>query len=772
MAFKLVEIFTELTVRDRAFKESLKQIRTQAEQVELRLREIAVVARRVFAVSAAALTGSAIAFAGLDKSMARVRAITQSTTDTMAGLTETAKEMGRTTIFSAKEAGQAMAQLALQGFTTSEIYKTLPATLNVAAISMIDVATAAKLTAGVMRSAGKSAGDLENVIDILAAAATRSSTTVAEMAIAFRQVGPTATQAGVSVEELGGILQVMATRMIRGELAGTALRNLFTRMAAPPAEARRALQTLGITVADAEGNFRNIIDVLSEFIDKINQVGEVQKVALIRNVAGFRAIAPLSALVEAGSETLRRVVRAMQDVGGIAGQIAKNQLDNLQDRFTLLRQAINLVGVSIGEVLRPELEAFIAALRSVALGFDRLTEATKKLVANWAVWAAEISAVVIALPLLVAAFRALVTVVVVLGTVLVALVSGPLGIILVALGLLLPTLIKLVGGTDDLTDAVTNLGKAFSSTGEVARRNEGILASFFDKNNRRAFLPPFLRGFGSTSIAGESVRRDDAAANALARRLATEGTFDPSLTPAGQDVARNLMTGITPRQVLFGQEKQRRQLDNLATALNNLLDSAIAGINRIRRRVMAHEEQATEAMGTALVVMARGASAALEMSPLVRRAREIREDVLGRIQRSLLVGQMRRGEEGPRGPTLGALKESENAALAFLRRVTGEPEPSLSDTEKLERSLLIMQQQRLTLGGAIRQEIEKRAAATFKTTGLADLARAIQESIAGPTPTQQRADILKAAQRQVSLAEERNVLIQELVTEGIGLGVQ
>jgi len=68
-------------------------------------------------------------------------------------------------------------------------------------------------------------------MNILAAGSKFGAANVASLAESIRNIGPAAIGAGVSMQETVGILEVLSTKGLRGAQAGTALRNIFTRMA-------------------------------------------------------------------------------------------------------------------------------------------------------------------------------------------------------------------------------------------------------------------------------------------------------------------------------------------------------------------------------------------------------------------------------------------------------------------------------------------------------------------------------------------------------------
>ena len=107
--FKLVEAFAELTVKDSKFRATLGRVRASMAKVQARMEKVAVVARRMLIVGGAAIAGMVKVAADFEQSMARVRALTGATEAEFKKLESAARELGKTTQFSARQAAQAMA---------------------------------------------------------------------------------------------------------------------------------------------------------------------------------------------------------------------------------------------------------------------------------------------------------------------------------------------------------------------------------------------------------------------------------------------------------------------------------------------------------------------------------------------------------------------------------------------------------------------------------------------------------------------------------------
>ena len=133
------------------------------------------------AVGLAAAAGVALSvssFVDFQTSLNNVKAVSQATAVEMALFEQQALDMGASTKFSANEAAQAQAFLAMAGLSVQESLAALPGTLQLAAAGQMDLARAADITTNVMSGYRLAVSDIPRINDVLAATAASANTTV------------------------------------------------------------------------------------------------------------------------------------------------------------------------------------------------------------------------------------------------------------------------------------------------------------------------------------------------------------------------------------------------------------------------------------------------------------------------------------------------------------------------------------------------------------------------------------------------------------------
>ena len=106
---------------------------------------------------------------------------------------------------------------------------------------------------------------LARVTDQMVKTTTTANTSFAELFEAVGKGARTFVDAGQSMATFNSFAGIMANATIKGGEAGTALRNVMLRLSKPSAEAAAQLKKLGVDVADSDGNFRDIIDIIVDF---------------------------------------------------------------------------------------------------------------------------------------------------------------------------------------------------------------------------------------------------------------------------------------------------------------------------------------------------------------------------------------------------------------------------------------------------------------------------------------------------------------------------
>lgn len=290
-----------------------------------------------------------------DSAMSQVAATMGLTTDDIGDLRNAAQEMGATTSFSATQAAEGLNYMALAGYSSEQAIATLPTVLNLAAAGAMELGAASDMVTDAQTALGLSLDDTVVMVDQMAQTASKSNTSVAQLGDAILTVGGTAKNLAGGITEMNTVLGVMADNGIKGSEAGTHLRNIILSLTAPTDTAATALDSLGISASDAEGNMRPLQDVMQDFNAAFADMTSEEKTQALSTIFNKTDLASVNALLDTSVDRWEQLSSAIDDSAGAAEQMANTQLDNLAGDMTLLQSAIEGTQVALSDMMTPAL---------------------------------------------------------------------------------------------------------------------------------------------------------------------------------------------------------------------------------------------------------------------------------------------------------------------------------------------------------------------------------------------------------------------------------
>lgn len=376
--------------------------------------------KKVTAPIVAVGTASVKASMDFDSGMSEVQAISGASGSQLEKLRDKAKEMGAKTKFSASESAEAFKYMAMAGWDTDAMLAGIEGTMNLAAASGESLGTVSDIVTDSMTAFGYSADKAGHFADVLAMASNKSNTNVSMLGESFKYVAPVAGAMGYSVEDTAVALGLMANSGIKASQSGTALRTLITNMAKPTANMSIAMDTLGVSLTNADGSSKSLMEVMEdlrkgfgqgnisaeEFSTKMAELQEgldsgamsqadydeavqnltvamygaegAEKARLAAMLAGKEGMAGLLAIVNTSEKDFYSLSDAINDCDGTAQEMADIMSDNLEGDLTKLKSATEALAISIGEILRPVVRAVTQGITDLVNWLNGLDDGTKK----------------------------------------------------------------------------------------------------------------------------------------------------------------------------------------------------------------------------------------------------------------------------------------------------------------------------------------------------------------------------------------------------------
>ncbi|GGA64993.1 phage tail tape measure protein [Pelagibacterium lentulum] len=325
----------------------LRQFNKDAGHAERSTQGITRAMRTLAPVVAAAMAAFSFTrvtqtIAGFEQSMASVAAITGATGRDLESLRDIAKELGATTEFSASQAADGLRFLGMAGFSAAESIQAIPDVLNLATAASMDLASAADITSNVMGAFGIAAQNAAEAADVMALASSRANTDVSQLGNAMAMAGPVANSLGISINDTAAAIGALSDLGIQGSQAGTGLRRVMSSLIGPTGDAKRAIEGMGLTVAELNPEANDLIDI----VDRLREANISAAEAF--TIFGDRGAPAILALVENNSK-LRELTRELGNAEGAAAAMAETMRDNLQGDLQGLNSAIEGSIIALGE---------------------------------------------------------------------------------------------------------------------------------------------------------------------------------------------------------------------------------------------------------------------------------------------------------------------------------------------------------------------------------------------------------------------------------------
>lgn len=308
-----------------------------------------------------------------DAQMSKVQALTRlDKNDLMfVKLREQAEKLGATTWASATQAAEAQTFYAMAGFNPQEILDALPATLDLAKAGGVEVGRAADIGSNILRAFGLDPNEMTNVSDILVSVFTRTKTSIDSLGETMKYVAPVANSLDIPIEQTVAMAGILGNIGIDASQAGTALRALQSRLAAPPSGAKKALEALQVNTKDALGNFRAMPDILADVMKATDKMGTADRMGYFKAIAGEEAGAAFAGFINAkGYNSLLEIIDAAYNSQGESAKVSKVMSDNLKGDWTGLMSAIESVQIAVagldGDGLREILQKITKIIQSIS----------------------------------------------------------------------------------------------------------------------------------------------------------------------------------------------------------------------------------------------------------------------------------------------------------------------------------------------------------------------------------------------------------------------
>ena len=314
-----------------------------------------------------AISGPVRTAARFEEQIAKVGAVARATEEDQLKLSDAARMYGKMTPFSSIQVAQAMEYLAMAGFPVQKILEALPGLLDLSTASTTDLARTSDIASDILSGFGLEASEMSRVADILTATTTSSNVSLDQLGETMKYVGPIAKAAGMEIEEASAMAGLLGNVGIKGSMAGTVMRSMLQKLAAPTSAASDLLAELGLKTKDAEGNLRAIPDILFDIAGKLQGMGSAKRIEILKILVGEEAATGISELIdqEGASRAISIYAEELRRSQGVSSRVAQKMNETTSGSFKALSSAVESLSISFGSLLLPAATSLANGLRKL-----------------------------------------------------------------------------------------------------------------------------------------------------------------------------------------------------------------------------------------------------------------------------------------------------------------------------------------------------------------------------------------------------------------------
>ena len=285
------------------------------------------------------------------------------------GLFKVAKETGA----AFRVAADAATEYARQGLGVEESLKRTRDALVLTRLTGMDSAEAVKSLTAAMNTYGTQIKDTTQLVSKFAAVDVKFAVSAQDFADAISRTGQSAQSAGVSIDELVGIVTAAQQKTARGgAVIGNALKTIFTKTG--KTDTLNQLENLGIAVRDLEGNTIGAQRILNDLANTFDTLSAAQKAQITQTMGGLFHINILKAVLSDAAKQNGIMAEATRISAGATDEaIQKNEelRKTMSAVATETGLAIKQVSTQIGEIaLAPGMEKILNSVKSLAEGLS------------------------------------------------------------------------------------------------------------------------------------------------------------------------------------------------------------------------------------------------------------------------------------------------------------------------------------------------------------------------------------------------------------------
>ena len=345
------------------WKKKSKEAASATSSTASALKKFAAAAGAVKLVSAGVgfVKDAYLGYSELNAVLTRTSSIMGGTAKDTELLKKQSMALGREMPFSAKEVAEAQKFQAMAGMKSNAVLALTPKLLKAAIANGSDLAKTSDIITDNLDAFGLKISEVDRLMDVMTATANNSNTDMMLLGEAYQYVA-SASKGFDNLEDVNILLGILANNGIKGAKAGRNLGAMYSRLAKPTAEMKKAMMASNTTLYDAQGHFKGLRRIIQEAKPALDSMSDAQKNNWLATMAGAEGLKIWNSIANYSAEDTKRVATAIEKSSGAVQKAYDVQKETPANKIKALSSAWDGLKLSIGEGASPALTGLVEDL--------------------------------------------------------------------------------------------------------------------------------------------------------------------------------------------------------------------------------------------------------------------------------------------------------------------------------------------------------------------------------------------------------------------------
>ena len=270
-------------------------------------------------------------------------------------LEKKARELGKTTAFTATDAAKAMYDLASAGLTTTEVLQATTDSMKFAGATNSTMAQATQIVAATIKQFNMEATESKRIVDTFASAITDSLLTMESLTEAMKYAGTTGASLSWSLEQTVAAVAQFSDLGLEGSMSGTNLRMSMLSLMNQTDKSREALRRMNLTFKDINPEAHDFGEILLT-LGKAG-ISSLDAIDLFSSRSAMN-MKQLSNLAVQGTTDFKAMIQSYvtgQQGIGRAAEMYNRMMDTTWGKFKIVLSNIQDLALTVFDLFKEQL---------------------------------------------------------------------------------------------------------------------------------------------------------------------------------------------------------------------------------------------------------------------------------------------------------------------------------------------------------------------------------------------------------------------------------